>query len=152
MRKTTRPLTLWMVLLLTMASILTWSTTSWTQQTECAEACGPAVNAAADALCRRARAAELRLDEEVLPDLAAAQTQRDVCEGRLAQLMEHPPTQPQPWRAPLWLRLALDVGIGATATGTGALAASGAPAEFVVGFAVASVAALVGRIVLEVLR
>lgn len=108
---------------------------------------GEAINAAADTLCRRARTAELRLDA-LTDDLAAVQAQRDVCHGRLLQVTETP--APAPARAPLWLRIALDVGIGALAATAGTLVAVGAPSEVVVGFAVAGVGALASRVVLEV--
>lgn len=109
------------------------------------------VNALVDAKCLSDRAKAERVDE-LTDDLTAAQVQRDQCHGRLAQLAANPPVQPEPWRPPLWVRIALDVTVGATAAGTGAAAGVGAPGELVVGLAVGSVAVLVGRIVLELLR
>lgn len=88
--------------------------------------------------------------DAVTRDLDRAETQRDQCFGTLAFVRDNPP--PAPRTAPLWLRIALDVGIGATAAGTGTLAAVGAPNEVVVGFAVGAVGVLVSRLVLEVIK
>lgn len=108
---------------------------------------GEAINAAADTLCRRARTAELRLDA-LTDDLAAVQAQRDVCHGRLLQLVET--REAPPARAPLWLRVSLDVAVGALATTAGALAGAGVASEAVVGVAVAGAGALLARVVLEI--
>ena len=108
---------------------------------------GAELNAATDAMCRRARASEERLPL-VLKDLSDAQTERDICHGRLAQAIETRPTAPT--RAPLWLRLTLDIAVGALAATAGTLVAVGAPSEVVVGFAVAGAGALASRLVLEI--
>lgn len=88
--------------------------------------------------------------EAVTRDLDRAETQRDQCQGQLAFLQSNPP--PAPRSAPLWLRIALDVGVGALSAGTGTLAAVGAPSEVVVGFGVGAVGVLVSRLVLEVIQ
>lgn len=118
---------------------------------------GEAINAAADGLCRRARAAESRLGDPaepaegtVLYELGVEQRRHIACTERVRLLDEQLAKPREPARAPLWLRIILDVGVGATAAGTGTLAAVGAPGEVVVGFAVGSVGLLVSRLVLEV--
>lgn len=134
---------------LTLLSLLTTSTGY--AQTTCSEPdrcmSKARVSALVAAACAESEAKANRLDD-VTRDLDAAETQRDEYRGQLLELRQNPPDAPT--RAPLWLRIALDVGIGATAAGTGTLAAVGAPSEVVVGFAVASVGVLVSRLVLEV--
>lgn len=141
-----------LALTLTLAAVLLAACPSSADAQECAapRVCttGEAINAAADTLCRRARAAELRLDA-LTSDLAAVQAQRDVCHGRLLQLVETP-AAPPPTRAPLWLRVTLDVAVGALAATAGTLVAVDAARELVVGFAVAGGGALISRVVLEV--
>lgn len=117
----------------------------------CPAECGPAVNAAASAACRRARAAELRLSSEVLPDLAAAQTQRDVCVGERA-LLERQLSLVQstpPRRSPWVLRVGLDVGTLLLGAGAGFAWGAGLPPTAGVGMGVGAICALVGRLVLE---
>lgn len=146
----TQPLRLPLTLTTCLLLLSQMTSTGWTQTT-CPEPdrcmSRERVLAVVDAACHRARAVEARMPT-LVGDLATVQTQRDVCLGRLAQAQESPP---EPWRSPLWLRLALDVGVGALAAGTGAVAGIGGPPEVVVGLAVGSVAALVARVVLELI-
>lgn len=53
------------------------------------------------------------------------------------------------WRAPAILRIALDVGLVAGGIAAGAAVGTGAPPEWIVGFAVGAGALLVGRLVVE---
>jgi hypothetical protein len=151
MRLTTLPRTLSRLLLTLTASLLTLSlmtSPGWTQTT-CAEPdrcmSRARVDALVDAACSRSRAAEARLPT-VIDDLAAVQTQRDVCLGRLAQVQEAPPV---PWRSPWWLRVGLDVALVGVGVGTGAVAGIGGPPEVIVGGVVLEVAMLGGRLMLE---
>lgn len=134
----------------TLLSLLT--TSSGYAQTTCSEPdrcmSKARVSALVAAACAESEAKANRLDE-VTRDLDAAETQRDELRGQLIHLQNTPPERAS---APLWLRIALDVGIGATAAGTGTLAAVGAPSEVVVGFAVGAVGVLVSRLVLEVIK
>lgn len=135
------------------ASILLWSlttSTGYAQTTTCSEPdrcmSKARVSALVAAACAESEAKAERLDD-VTRDLDRAETQRDQLRGQLLYLEQHPPTVK---RAPLWLRLVLDVGVGVTAASTGTVAALGAPSEVVVGLAVASVGVLVSRLMLEV--
>lgn len=85
----------------------------------------------------------------VTQDLERVESERDFCRGELARLEVTPAATSKP--APLWLRLALDVGIGALAAGTGAAAGIGAPDAVIVGGASLAVSALVARIVVDLL-
>lgn len=104
-----------------------------------------AINAAADALCRRARHAEVVLDE-VSRELAVVTRERDEVRGELrrALAVSAPAVVSEP-RAPLWLRIGLDVAIGGLAA-----AAALTDGELRAGLAGVGIATLLGRVVLEV--
>jgi hypothetical protein len=106
----------------------------------------PEVLAVVDAKCAADRARGERL-QAVTDDLAAVQTQRDVCLGRLAQVQEAPPV---PWRSPWWLRVGLDVVPAGLIGGGTACLVGGCGSEVSVGLLVAGALGVVGRLVLEV--
>lgn len=142
-------------LLLITASILLSSTTAsngWTQTTcDADRRCfsRAEVRAVADAACARDRLKAEQADA-VLAELEVAEQAVGICRGRLLELRENPPEAPK--IAPLWLRLSLDVAVGVLAAGTGAAAGIGAPVEVVAAGASLAFSALVGRLVLEVIR
>lgn len=115
-------------------------------------ATGADINAAADGLCRRARAAESRLNNEVLPDLSTCETATTTWKTRYEDLKANPPSLPERWRAPLWLTIPLKVAAVGFGAGAGACAGVGCPGEVVVGLAVASFGSIVADIVLELLE
>lgn len=155
MNSQNRQLTRWLRLLTSTTLILLSLATGSNGYTQSKTTCEPdkrcfsraEVRAVADAACAvdrmKAQSANILVRE-----LETADEQLGICSGRLLELRENPPAAPK--FAPLWLRLALDVSIGGLAASTGALAGVGGPPEAMVGFAVASVAALLARIVLEV--
>ena len=152
-------LTQWTLQLVTTIAILTtWPTSSSgqtsTEPVTTEKACvAPRrcyhpddVNAAIDAACRRARVAELE-SEELVDDVDACETQRDVERGRRIEAVAHP--DPVVRRSPWPLRAGLLVAIAAGGIATGAAAASRAPGELIVGFAVLELALLGGSLILQ---
>ena len=132
---------------------LTTASTGYSQTTTCdaERRCfsRAEVRAVADAACAVDRLNAKRA-VELVGELEIADRQIAICEGRLLELRENPPAAPR--IAPLWLRLSLDVAIGALGAGTGAAAGVGAPVEVVAVGASLGFAALVGRVVLELIR
>lgn len=106
------------------------------------------VLALVDAQCGADRAKAARLPT-LLDDIAAVQTQRDVCLGRLAQVQEAPPV---PWRSPWWLRVGLDVVPAGLVGGGTACLVGGCGGEVSVGLLVAGGLGVLGRLVLEVIE
>lgn len=113
------------------------------------------VNAAADALCRRARTAEARLNDEVTPSLTACETQRDHCAGQLAScetaralLVKQREEERRP-TLPAWLFATWDAAAIVTAGATGWSVGSGQARELTVGLAVGAVLIGVTRVVAE---
>lgn len=106
---------------------------------------GPELNAATDAMCRRARASEERLPL-VLKDLSDAQTERDVCRGQLIAALDPPEVKKG---IPTWIRVGLDVLAVGAGVGLGASLALPAPPEATVGIAVFAGGVLTLRLILE---
>lgn len=109
---------------------------------------GEDVNAAADALCRRARAVELTA-ADLVEDKARLERERDRCEGRLLaahdRLNDQQTTQPA-----LWLRIVLDASSVALASASVAcLLTDECPDTIGAGLAVGGLGALGVRIALE---
>ena len=107
---------------------------------------GAELNAATDAMCRRARASEERLPL-VLKDLSDAQTERDICRGQLVAALE--PPEPVRKGIPAWIRIGVDVLAVGSGVGLGASLALPAPSEAIVGLAVFTGGLLVLRVILE---
>jgi len=137
--------------LICLTTIGTLWTSSATGETNCSTSSGAeGVCVTKDALRKEAtRVAEGFCSEE-RADLQLERDKRQRCEG---QLLERPIPQPvvEPWRAPLWVRVALDIGVGASAAGVGACAGVGCPREATIGLVVASVGVLAVRLLFEVL-
>lgn len=116
-------------------------------------ASGADINAAADAACRRARAAELQLTQQVLPDLQAAQTQRDQCRGEVSVLTRQLEivtlTPPVRTRSPWVLRVGLDVVAAVLGGAAGVSLGADGPPQLTAGVGVAAVTVLVGRLLVE---
>lgn len=137
-------------LALVLALVLLHAPRALAAQTCDPTACAPAVNAAADALCYRARSAELRVGE-YRQAAEAAEAREHVCIGRMQQLIATPPDPPTAPVSPLWLRLTLDVATPALAGTGAALVALDAPAAYSTGVLVAAAAALLSRVAVELL-
>lgn len=89
-------------------------------------ASGAAINAAAEALCHRARASELKIPK-LIQDKADLELRESFCQGALAQEIARKP-EPEA-KMPRWFLVTLDIS-AVILTGTGAaLIASGAPPE-----------------------
>lgn len=116
---------------------------------------GEAINAAADGLCRRARAAELRLGDPeqpaagtVLYQLGQEQQSNQQCQGRVV-LLEEQLAKPKADALPKWLQPVWTVAAVGTSAAAGACVASGCPRELSVGLVVAALLIDVGKVVFE---
>jgi len=110
-----------------------------------------AVNAAADALCRRARTAELKL-ADVLDDLGKCQTQRDIAIGQVSSLEQRLLTielQPPKRRSPWWLRSGLSVVAFGLAGTSAYLLSTGAVGELAVGLSAVALGTLGVRLLVQ---
>lgn len=134
-----------LILLLSMTASTGYSQTTCNPQKRCFSRAE--VGALVDAACIAHRL-NAETSDELLAELETSGEQLGICKGQLLELRQNPPKAPK--LPPIWLRLSLNVGVAAFSAATGAVAGIGAPPEVVVGFAVASVGTLLGRVILEV--
>jgi hypothetical protein len=139
---------------LTLPTTLTMTLLLWTNSAHGETNCSTSSGAAGVCVTKSAlRAEATRVAEGLCSEsLKDAELERDLrrqCEGRLA---ERPIPVPvvERWRAPLWVRMALDVGSVAAAGGAGVCAGLGCPIEATLVVGGVGLSALLVRLVLEV--
>jgi len=111
-------------------------------------ASGVDINTAADALCRRARASELRV-EDLIQDKTNLEHEAHNCAGQVALLKEQL-SKPVAEPIAFWIRVALDVGaVALSSTAAACWLVDDCPDTLAVGLSVAGLGALGVRIALE---